>query len=158
MSSSPIVKFFLALAIRWATRYDAFVAVAFTDVDIKTQNSNSHFFLSKNSSVLSLRVGCLVVKCLWSFDGFIAKFFTTNNTQWIWSHGITCWLESILIGCSVFTIEAWLAFRYFRGHRPFFCWNSLQLNGPWWKFAGSWSSLYIGLCHFTCTSLCSPVR
>ena len=75
INSLLIVNGFFALAIRLATKYDAFSAFLFIDV-LALRNffyfSCSCFFFSKYSKGLSFNPGCLLFKWQNSFEGFIA--------------------------------------------------------------------------------------
>ena len=86
ISSYPIVKGFLHLARRLATKYEAFSAATFTDVVVLSTifcDSCTRFLCSKKPRGFC-SVGCLDSKCRISFDGFIASFdnvspHTTHN-------------------------------------------------------------------------------
>ena len=77
INSSPVVKGFLALAMRSATKNDALSAGTFDDMVIFNNCfcllSSHVFFLLKNSKGLSVSAGCLVSMWWSSFEAFMAS-------------------------------------------------------------------------------------
>ena len=86
INSSPVVKGFLALAMRLATKTDA---VSADTLDVMVAFSNcfcslcSDFFLLKNCKGLSLNAGCLASTWWRSFEGFVA-LLAICYTKWAW--------------------------------------------------------------------------
>lgn len=92
IDSSPIVNGCLALAIRSATKYNAFSAFTFTDVVALSKvfcPSCCCFLTSKYSSGLCFNPECLVSQWRRSFEGFIASL--DSRLPHIMQSGLRAW-------------------------------------------------------------------